>query len=478
MTHKHIALYAGASGVSLLLLLGAFALVEWSVPEQVLSAHDLLVLQDGEEGMVRTHAGPTIASVQSETDKPEDADSRTLRQARQMDRRLKAKGASSPGVNPLVRALKKRSQLLDRAVTVTVDTTPPVSTTISLKDFPEWLELKVSLWSAEYAIDEAAVTAALKEGKITGLPLVQDASVLSTAEDNKKVLRATTTAATRPGLDIDAETSAHTIAKALMDDDTPAVTLHGTQRDATVAIKTDDGKEQVLTLLGTGMSDFAGSDPGRLSNLMKAFHERVHNVVVKPGGVFSLVDSLNPPVTLEKGWKEALGLFGGGAALTPGGGICQSATTTYRAALLSGLPIVQKRNHSLFVDHYEFYGIGLDATIFPGIHDMRFRNDTSSDIILQARTEGDTAYVYIYGVDDGRTVEMDGPYFYGAKNRPAQLKPLSYHQIGWVRTVKNADGSIREQAPIVATNSKPLWGSLIKQYQSSNGMALLTGTLL
>lgn len=465
MTHKHLTIFAAAGG-ALLLPLGVFAVVQWGIPQHALSANDSTEL----------HGGP-------ETDAAEEtlevlADSSVLRQARQLDRRLKDRGITTPGPVQLMRALKRRAQLLNRSLTVSLQTDPPVAITLSVADHPDWLQLTANMWSADYHIDTQAVERALHNNKIEGLSLVQDAVILSAAEDNKKILRAVTDADAKPGHDVDTAKAAHVIAKALEDDDTTNIVLAVTERAPTVAMTAEDGTVRTLTLLGTGMSDFAGSDPGRLWNLEKAFHERIHNVIVKPGGVFSLVDSLNPPVTLEKGWKEALGLFGGGAALTPGGGICQSATTTYRAALLSGLPIVQKRNHSLFVDHYEFYGIGLDATIFPGFHDMRFRNDTGSDIILQSRTEGVTAYVDIYGVDDGRTVTMEGPYFAGAKNRPAQLGPLSMHQIGWVRTVHNADGTVREQQPIVATYSKPLWSSLIKQYEGVDGMALLEGTML
>jgi vancomycin resistance protein YoaR len=196
------------------------------------------------------------------------------------------------------------------------------------------------------------------------------------------------------------------------------------------------------------------------------------DVVVPNGTIYSHVAMIDAPITLAKGWKEDLGLFGGGAALTPGAGICQSSTTLYRAVLLAGLPIVEFKSHSLFVDHYEFFGIGLDATVFPGTHDFRFRNDTGDDLVIQAYINYPTVTLNIFGKPTGRTVKMKGPYFAGSKNRPAALPPLSTHQIGWVREITYPDGKVTDEKRI-STYAKPLWHSLTKKYIGADGAKLL-----
>ena len=56
-----------------------------------------------------------------------------------------------------------------------------------------------------------------------------------------------------------------------------------------------------------------------------------------------------------------------------GGGICQVSTTLFNAAFFAGLEIVERKNHSIYIDHYPK---GRDATVSAGGPNMRFRNDT------------------------------------------------------------------------------------------------------
>jgi vancomycin resistance protein YoaR len=95
-----------------------------------------------------------------------------------------------------------------------------------------------------------------------------------------------------------------------------------------------------------------------------------------------------------------------------GGGICQVSTTVYRAAVFAGLPIVERHPHSYAVTYYsQILGHGLDATIYLGGADLRFTNDTGNSMLMQAYVKDDyELYIVIYGTNDGRVVEMDGPY--------------------------------------------------------------------
>lgn len=364
--------------------------------------------------------------------------------------------------------------LAERSVTVTLtsDQKDPVTATMSMMDHPEWVIMENGILGSDERVSAVAVQAFLEQEKGSPFPVMRIAQILASGIDAKKVLRATTSGVAKPGYVYDTAAIAQQIAQALMYEQSD---LHFTATYSLPFITaiSADGQAKQYELLGTGMSDFADSDAGRESNVHKAIEERVNNVIVPAGATFSLIDALDAPITEKKGWKMALGLFGGGAALTVGGGICQSATTVYRAALLSGLPIVEKRNHSLFVDHYEFYGVGLDATVFPGFHDVRYKNDTGDDLLMQAYTEGVTVYVHFYGRNDGRTAYLDGPYFARSKNRPKELRALSTYEIGWVRTVTAADGTTKVQ-PLIATYSKPVWYSIFKKYDGADGMALMT----
>jgi vancomycin resistance protein YoaR len=92
--------------------------------------------------------------------------------------------------------------------------------------------------------------------------------------------------------------------------------------------------------LSTGRSNFKGSGAGRKSNVRKALNERVNNIFVPAGAVFSFNDTLGT-VSTGNGWQMALTIFDGvDLRPAPGGGICQASTTVYRAALAAGFPIM------------------------------------------------------------------------------------------------------------------------------------------
>ncbi len=400
------------------------------------------------------------------------------RMANRMNERLLRNNVTSPGVGAMSRALKDRDALLKKEIAIKLQTPQGLVDAGTLSIDGKWLKLETSLFSAHYEVDADLVKIAIEKGELTissaALPVV----VQSTFVDGKKVTRAHTNGIAKPGYVIDAAEAAAAIAKAF-GNNAPEAVIQTQSGKPSVAMTMPDGSIKTLELLSTGMSDYSNSSEDRIWNVRKAFDERLNNIIIKNGETFSIVAALDAPITLEKGWREEMGLFGGGAAKTPGAGICQSATTLYRAALLAGLPIVYKRNHSLLVDHYEQYGIGLDATVFPGVHDLQFRNDTGHDILLQAylEPETETGYMHMYGISDGRTATLDGPYFMGTKNRPAELRPLGTHDIGWTRTVTKADGS-EETLPIIAHFAKPLWRAVIAKYSQGNGMEMVHGAAL
>ena len=88
---------------------------------------------------------------------------------------------------------------------------------------------------------------------------------------------------------------------------------------------------------------------------------------------------------------------GGEVVQQPGGGVCQLSSTLYNAALYADMEIVERRNHSMPVHYVDR---GRDATInsIGNIIDFKFRNNTSSDVIIMAYTTGNTLHMEIYGV--------------------------------------------------------------------------------
>ncbi len=165
----------------------------------------------------------------------------------------------------------------------------------------------------------------------------------------------------------------------------------------------------IETLIGTGRSAFAGSPPNRIHNINVGM-SKYNGLLIPPGETFSFNEYVGP-VSAAGGYLPELVIKPEGTIPEYGGGLCQVSSTIYRAALMSGLPIVERSPHSYAVSYYaQIYGYGLDATIYIGVHDVKFINDTPGNILIQAYTEGTQAFFKFYGTDDGRTVELEGPY--------------------------------------------------------------------
>lgn len=176
-------------------------------------------------------------------------------------------------------------------------------------------------------------------------------------------------------------------------------------------VEVSDGLKMlgIETLIGTGRSAFAGSPPNRIHNIgvgMGKYNGRL----IPPGETFSFNEFVGP-VNAAGGYLPELVIKPEGTIPEYGGGLCQVSSTIYRVALMSGLPIVERSPHSYAVSYYaQIYGYGLDATIYIGVHDVKFTNDTPGHILIQAYAEGTQAFFKFYGTDDGRTIEMEGPY--------------------------------------------------------------------
>jgi vancomycin resistance protein YoaR len=124
-----------------------------------------------------------------------------------------------------------------------------------------------------------------------------------------------------------------------------------------------------------------------------------------------LIDALGD-IDGVNGYLKELVIKGDRTIPEYGGGLCQIGSTTFRAALWSGLPITARRNHSYRVRYYE--PAGMDATIYDPAPDMKFLNDTGYHVLFIARMEGDELVFEFYGTDDGRevTIEPNPPSIY------------------------------------------------------------------
>jgi vancomycin resistance protein YoaR len=84
-----------------------------------------------------------------------------------------------------------------------------------------------------------------------------------------------------------------------------------------------------------------------------------------------------------------------------GGGVCQAGTTMFNTAFFAGLPVTERRNHSLHISHYP---MGRDATLnWPGT-DLKFRNDSPYGIYITSRATPSTLTFTFWSTSRGYKV--------------------------------------------------------------------------
>ncbi len=161
-----------------------------------------------------------------------------------------------------------------------------------------------------------------------------------------------------------------------------------------------------MVLLGEFFTDYAWDpDPGRRANLKMA-SEAINNTRLKPGEVFSALDTLG-----GLDYQPAKVFANGGIDYTQGGGLCQVSSTLYMAANYAGLEIVERNPHYAELPYIK---PGLDATVWFGENgwgalDMKFKNTTDGDILLKQFINDDGFMIaQIYGEKPtGKTVSMN-----------------------------------------------------------------------
>ncbi len=223
------------------------------------------------------------------------------------------------------------------------------------------------------------------------------------------------------GRQLDLEPAARMLAYALQNGVTH-LTLPLIEVDPEVTINNETLKEMgIVEQVSYGETDFSGSSYNRIHNIDTGFAS-IQGTVIAPGKDFNFAEALGP-VNGSTGYTKELVILGKKTVPDYGGGICQVSTTTYRAIMAGGYDITDRRNHSYLVSYYE--PKGLDATYFEGGQNLVFHNDTDSNIVIQAFTEGYMAHVKLYGTKTHRDVVMAGPYYSNWRGAPSPVTEVS-----------------------------------------------------
>ena len=229
----------------------------------------------------------------------------------------------------------------------------------------------------------------------------------------------------KPGLELDLNNSIKKINQSFFQENEQSAELIVLESEPN--IKTSELNEfGIKELVGVGVSDFTGSRNNRIKNITNASNH-LNGMLIKPDEEFKLAERIGE-VSAATGYFPEYVIKGDRTIPEYGGGLCQIATTTFRAALYSGLPITERKPHSYIVSYYK--PIGMDAAIYGPHPDVRFINDTGHYILIQTRIEGTELTFEFWGTSDGREVEVTHPEVYnwrspgGAKYiEKAELEP-------------------------------------------------------
>jgi len=156
-------------------------------------------------------------------------------------------------------------------------------------------------------------------------------------------------------------------------------------------------------MLARYTTNYNAGDVSRSHNVALAC-EKINEVVLAPGDVFSYNDTLGPR-TVDRGFRTANVYVGNKVEPGVGGGICQVSSTLFNTVVLADLKIVYRTNHSLPVSYVP---LGRDATVSYGSIDFKFSNNTKAPIKIVASASGGKNVVAIYGVKENpnKTIEI------------------------------------------------------------------------
>lgn len=165
----------------------------------------------------------------------------------------------------------------------------------------------------------------------------------------------------------------------------------------------------ILVLITAGLAVALLSHPGEVciggytTSLAARSRSQRHNselalnkligVVIQPGETFSFNKCVGS-FSRDLGYRRAPVSYNGQLIDSWGGGVCQTSTTLYNAALLSGMDIVERNRHR-FAPSY--IPPGRDAAVAFSSIDLKFRNPHAYPVRILGSMDGERLTLGIYG---------------------------------------------------------------------------------
>ena len=155
-------------------------------------------------------------------------------------------------------------------------------------------------------------------------------------------------------------------------------------------------------VLGTASTAVSGSSVRRGN--VKLSGRLINGTVLNDGDEFDY-NLVVGERTTARGFGAAPSYVNGETVDTVGGGICQTSSTLYLAAMRSNLEIVERYNHRYWPG---YIARGMDATVSWGGPEFRFKNNTGYPVRIEAEYRDSQLTVTLRGTKtDDTYVEME-----------------------------------------------------------------------
>ncbi len=174
---------------------------------------------------------------------------------------------------------------------------------------------------------------------------------------------------------------------------------------------------RIKNLLGTYTTSYASSSSSRKTNVQRAA-SLVDGHVLFPGEQISVYSCI-APIEVSNGYELAHAYVGTDVVDSPGGGVCQVATTLYNAVIRAELNVIQRNCHSMKVSYVP---VSADAAIAGGVLDLRFSNNLEAPIYIEALYDGANLSFNVWGEEyrpSNRKIEFESIQT-GVINPPAE----------------------------------------------------------
>lgn len=157
-------------------------------------------------------------------------------------------------------------------------------------------------------------------------------------------------------------------------------------------VKKTSDVESVNTKLAEYTTSFEKSNKQRSHNVEKSA-KVTSDILLMPGQVFSY-NSYTGKTNSKNGYQEAPVIINGKLEQSAGGGVCQTSSTIFNTALLSGMDIVSVTNHS---SSLTYVPLGRDATVNDEGLDFKFKNTFDHPVYIKNTVQNKQLTCTIYG---------------------------------------------------------------------------------